>query len=165
MSCFLYPRIVPEDLPYTPLYSNRVNVNAAGPSLMTISIEIERGFYGLTLASSSFSASYRHATFSSGSSRFFYLSIESTSVWGNCEDGARGDFDLAGTVAYRVVPIRFYSLLTPTWPNISLHVRGGEFIFSEKYKFQRILRFQSCMRTAVRNVARIIIAKVEPNEA
>jgi len=60
-------------------------------------------------------------------------------------------------------PIRFYSLFAPTWTNISLRVRKSEFIyFSRKiYKVPTDSRFHSCVRIAIRNVARIIIAKVE----
>lgn len=162
--CFLLLAHSLDALPYT---RNRVNFNVAGPSLMTISIEIERGFYGLILASASFSTSYRHATFPIVVAVLVGFSV------------LRSDSPVCGEIAKTTwgfrfsrnwgrlspCPIRFYSHLAPTWTNASLRARKGEFIFHEEYKFQRNSWFRSCVRTAIRNVARIIIAEVGPNGA
>jgi len=121
---FLCPHIVLSDLPYI-----RINFKVAGLFPMTISIEIERGFYGLTLASSSFTASYRHATVSIVVAVVVGFSIFRLDP-PMCEEIAKTAwrFRFGRNRRLSHCPIRFYSLLVPTWTNISLRVRGRVYI-------------------------------------
>lgn len=76
---------------------------------MTISIEIESGFYELDLALSSFSASYRHATFSTVVAVVVGFSILRLDP-PRCEEIAKTTWGFRFGRNYRVIALS-YSLL------------------------------------------------------